>query len=180
MKRNAIIKVEKTLTKVTVVVVGFEPMELTPMQLSADCHAAATIHGITQKLVDAAAISRNTETGKPATAADKYAAIKEVYDRLVAGGPWNAEREGGTSGGILFAALCRLYDGKRTAEQVREFLAGKTDAEKTALRGNPKVADVVRAIEAERAEKTGVDSDEQLTQLLEYAEERTVIGARQK
>ena len=44
----------------------------------------ATIHGVKQKLVDAAAISRNPETGRPATIEDKYNAVREAFERLMA------------------------------------------------------------------------------------------------
>ena len=119
----------------------------------------ATMHGLKQKLVDAAAISCNPETGRPATIDDKYQAVKEVYDRLLSGA-WNKIREGGTAtGGLLFAALCRMYEGRKTPEQLREYLAAKTDAEKAALRKNPKISAIIDEI---RLERGGEDTSEEL------------------
>ena len=43
---------------------------------------AAILHGLKQKIVDAAAISRNQETGRSATAKDKFDAMYEVFLRL--------------------------------------------------------------------------------------------------
>ena len=123
----------------------------------------ATAHGLKQKLVDAAAISRNSDTGATANIEDKYNAVYDVYQRLL-NGEWNKNREGGggTGGGLLFRALCRLY-GRKTPEQIREFLDGKTKAEQSALRANPKIAAIIDTIRAERA--SGVDSDDLLDEL---------------
>ena len=137
-------------------------------ELSARIEAMAIVHGLKQKLVDAAAISRNPETGRSATIADKYAAVKEVYDRLLAGA-WNAEREGGGSGSLLFKALCRMYADKDPAT-LREWLDKKTDAEKAALRKNPKVAALIVEIQAENAKADGINTDELLNELDESGE----------
>jgi hypothetical protein len=132
--------------------------------LAANIQRHAMLHGIKQKLIDAAAISRNPETGRSATPDDKWNALREVFDRITApDGTWNKIREGsGGSGGLLFAALCRLYPAK-TPETLREFLAGKSPAEQAALRANPKVSAIIDQIRAERG--AAVDSDELLGEL---------------
>lgn len=131
--------------------------------LETDIYTRAAAHGLKQKLVDAAAISRNPETGRSATVDDKYNAVYEVYQRLL-NGEWNKNREsaGGVSGGLLFRALCRLYD-RKTPEDIREFLDGKSKAEHAALRANPKIAAIIDTIRAERV--SGVDSDDLLDEL---------------
>lgn len=129
----------------------------------------AMMHGFKQKLVDAAAITRNPDTGRSATIEDKFAAVKEVYDRLMAG-QWNKGRGDGTgSGGLLFKALCRVYPTK-TPDAIREFLAKKSDAEKTALRGNPKIAEAIAAIRAEVGTTANIDTDGLLDELAGDAE----------
>lgn len=117
--------------------------------LSEGIIAQATLHGLKQKLVDAAAIARNPDTGRSATIEDKFEAVKAVYDRLL-GGAWNAAREGagGGSGGLLFRALVKMYDGRKSPADIREFLEGKTDAEKAALRKNPKVSAIIETLRA--------------------------------
>ena len=135
--------------------------------LTPEILAQAALHGLKQKLVDAAAISRNPDTGKPASPDDKWAAVMEVYSRITGpGATWNKTREGGAggSGGLLFRALVRLYPAK-TADQLREYLDGKSDAEKTALRKNPKVATVIEEIRAETGKAANVDTDELLGEL---------------
>jgi frataxin-like iron-binding protein CyaY len=115
-------------------------------QLTPEIVLAATLHGLKQKLCDAAAISRNPETGRSATIEDKFAAVREVFDRITSDdGTWNKTREGagGNSGGLLFRALCQIYKGKRTPEQITEFLAKLNDADKVALRKQPRVKTVI-------------------------------------
>lgn len=142
-----------------------EELALTASQLTHNVMEYAIFHGLKQKLVDAAAINRNPETGRAATVEDKYQAVKTVYDRLLAGA-WNATREGGgATGGLLLQALVRMYAGRKTPEQLREFLVDKSDTEKTALRKNPRVAQIIEDIRAETGKATSIDTDELLGEL---------------
>ena len=134
-------------------------------QLANNIMEQALFHGLKQKLVDAAAISRNPETGRAASVEDKYQAVKTVYDRLLAG-QWNAVREGGgATGGLLLQALVRMYAGRKTADELKAFLADKSDAEKTALRKNPRVAQIIEDIRAEQGKAANIDTDELLSEL---------------
>ena len=122
--------------------------------LSEHLKQMAIFHGVKQKLVDAAAISRDPSTGRAATIETKYAAVEEIYSRITTGGTWNKGRTGETTtgtGGLLYAALVRLYDGKQTPEAVRAFLDKKTDAEQAKMRTNPRIAPIILEIRAERA-----------------------------
>ena len=137
-------------------------------KLSPEITQQAVIHGLKQKLCDAAAISRDPVTGKTATIETKYAAVREVFDRITApDGTWNKIREGGnSSGGLLLTALVRMYAGRKTRDELVEFLATKTDAEKSALRKNAKIAAIIDEIKAERAtDGDGIDSDSLLDEL---------------
>jgi hypothetical protein len=132
-------------------------------ELSEEIRGQAMLHGLKQKLVDAAAISRNTDTGRSASIDDKFDAVNEVADRLLAG-QWNKSRATGeakAAGGLLFKALCRMYATK-TPEFVRTFLDGKTKEEQAALRTNAKVAAIIAEIKAEdakSADTTGESDD---------------------
>lgn len=135
-----------------------QTLSLSAGQLTEEIRNAALMHGLKQKLVDAAAISRNPDTGRSATTEDKYSAVREVYDRLLSG-QWNKQREGGSggnSGGLLFRALSRLYAAK-TPEQIREFLEAKSDAEKATLRKLPAVAAIIEQLKAESVKTDGID-----------------------
>lgn len=118
--------------------------------------AHAFVHGIKQKLVDAAAIARNPDTGKSASVLDKYNAVLEVAERLRAG-EWNKTREGVSTGGLLFAALCEMMEGRKSADEVKEWLDAKSDAEKLALRKNDKVAAIILRIQSERLDEDTID-----------------------
>lgn len=162
-KRNAAITATIIGNTLALTFANGETLIMRGDTLNSDVQQYAMMHGLKQKLVDAAAISRNPETGRAATVEDKFQAVKAVYDRLLAG-QWNATREGGGGGGLLFKALCRMY-GNKSPEQIAAFLAGKTDAEKTALRKNPKIAAIIEAIRAETGKAANVDTDELLAEL---------------
>ena len=133
---------------------------LDAMSLTAELRDAAMMHGLKQKLGDAAAISRNPDTGRSATTADKLAAIEEVRERLLSGA-WNKGRaagEGAGPGGLLFKALCRVKADKTPAE-VKAYLDGRTKEEQAALRKVPAIASAIQAIKAENAKDDGIDGE---------------------
>lgn len=124
----------------------------------------AMMHGLKQKLVDAAAISRNPDTGRSATIDDKYNAVREVFDRLMSG-QWNKVRDGGasTKGGLLFRALCLMYPDK-TPDAIKAFLDKKTPAEKTALRNTARIASIIATFKADEIDDD-IDADTLLDEL---------------
>ena len=146
--------------------------ELATTELSTEILSQALMHGLKQKLVDAAAIARNVDTGASATIADKKEAVMEILTRLVSGA-WNKGRVAGDGtsgkGSILLLALQRLQP-NRDAAELAEWLKARTDVERAALAKNAKILPHVQAIQAERAaaaaKKSGVDSDELLNDLL--------------
>lgn len=121
-------------------------------------------HGAKQKFIDAGAISRNPETGRSATVADKKAAILEVIERCTVHGQWNKAREGGGgSGTLLLEALIRMYAGKKDRATLVEYLDGLTAEQKRQLERNPRVAPIIEAIRTERRLASGkVDDGEDL------------------
>lgn len=164
-KRNATITATIIDNTLALTFANGETLTMRGDALTSDVQQYAMMHGLKQKLVDAAAISRNPETGRPATVEDKYQAVKTVYDRLLAGA-WNATREGGgATGGLLLQALVRMYAGRKTPDELRAFLADKTDAEKTALRKNPRVAQIIEEIRAETGKAASIDTDGLLGEL---------------
>lgn len=146
--------------------------QLSTVDLSREILSQALMHGLKQKLVDAAAIARNVDTGASATVADKKAAVMEVLERLMRG-EWNKTREGGDGGtgrgSILFQALARMQP-HRDAGELGEWVKARTDAERAALMKNAKLLPYIQAIQAERAaaaaNKSGVDSDALLDDLM--------------
>jgi len=166
IKRKPVIQTVVDGTQLTLEFANGECLMIRPSELTPEIITQAVLHGLKQKLCDAAAISRDPDTGRSATIDDKYQAVKTVFDRLKAG-EWNATRAGGEgsgSGGLLFRALRRLYP-QRTEAQLADYLAGKTKAEQAALRVNPKVAAIIDQIKAESAKASSIDTDALLDDL---------------
>lgn len=160
VKKSSVVSLTKTEDSVSWTIAGFPPIVATFAAIqAAGMEVRAALHGMGQKGSDAAAISRDPDTGKPATPAAKYAAIKAVVDRVLSG-TWDAPRGDGTGrGSILFEALTRLFP-EHTPEQVDEFLDGLNVAEREALQHtDPDVAPVCKAIRDERAAKRLAGAD---------------------
>ena len=114
-------------------------------------------HGAEQKLGDEIAGTDDVE--------DCVLAVDNLIDRLY-NGEWSVKRESNGMAGtsVLMRALVE-HTGK-TPEQIKAFLSGKSQAEKVALRNNPKIKPIVERIEAEKASrKTNVDTDALLGEL---------------
>lgn len=116
-------------------------------------------HGAKQKLVDGAAIARNTETGRSATIADKRAAVDAIVARM-AEGEWFARREGNGVGTLLLAAMLRVFGAKNTPEAIRAKFDALTPDERRTLERNPKIAPAIEAIRTERRLAAGRDGDD--------------------
>lgn len=167
MKRKAAITAEINGTVLTLDFANGRTIMVDASQLDSTIREAAIMHGLKQKLVDAAAISRAPDTGRSATIDDKYRAVLETADRIRGDNPtWNKVRGDGTvtSGdNLLIRALLRITG--KTREALEAYLAGKSKEEKAALRKNAKVAAVILEIQAEEAAKR-VDTDSMLDDLL--------------
>lgn len=153
-------------TVLTVTFADGRVIELDAATVSDDIRQAATMHGFKQKLLDAAAIARNTLTGASASLNDKYDAVREVFDRLTRedSPQWNKGRAegGGSVGGILKRALMRMTG--KSAADIEAFLSDKDKAAQAALRKNPKVAAVILELQAEGADDA-IDTDALLGEL---------------
>lgn len=135
-------------------------LRVSATDLSDDVRMQALMHGLKQKIGDAAAISRNPDTGRSATTDDKFDAMSEVLNRLLSG-QWNKTREAGDgagAGGLLFKALCKVKADKTPAE-VRAYLEGRTKEEQAALRKVPAIAAAIEEIKAASAKDGGIDGE---------------------
>ena len=140
-----------------------ETLRLHPELLNPEIQRAALLHGLKQKLVDAAAISRDTATGRAATITTKFEAVKEIFDRITGAGgawpSWNKPRAGGAGGqgGLLARAIAR-YKGVEVSA-AKAYLDRLTDAQKQALRVDPRIATIINDLRAESAKPAGIDTD---------------------
>ena len=140
-----------------------ETLRVHPETLAPEIQRAALLHGLKQKLVDAAAISRDTATGRAATIVTKFDAVKEIFDRITGAGgeapSWNKPRAGGAGGqgGLLARAIAR-YKGVEVAA-AKAYLDRLTDAQKQALRVDPRIATIINELRMESAKPAGIDTD---------------------
>jgi len=114
-------------------------------------------HGAEQKLGD--------ETAGLAEIDDAVMAVDDLTDRLNKG-EWNVKREANGMAGTSVLAKALVEHTGKTIEQIKAFLATKTQAEKSALRSNAKIKPIVERIESEKAsKKSSVDTDALLGEL---------------
>lgn len=121
---------------------------------------AAERHGWTQRLCDRAAKGAPTrkegtsdaawEAAKAAVTQAKFTAIETIIAYYESGDvPW--KMSGGSSeGGMLFEALCELYEGKKTASQVKVFLDSRDDSQLKVLRKVPELVEIMNRLRVER------------------------------
>jgi hypothetical protein len=114
-------------------------------------------HGAEQKLGDEIAGLTDTD--------DCVIAVDELIDRLY-NGEWNVKREANGMAGTSVLARALVEHTGKTMEQIKAFLSAKSQAEKVALRNNPKVKPIVERLEAEKVSKgSKVDTDSLLAEL---------------
>lgn len=129
--------------------------------------AQAMMHGYKQKISDAGAMSRDTETGKADPMA-RVAKMRRMADTLAGdtatgrAPQWELDRQGGGAGpGLLARAIAEAIG--KDIDTVREWLKGKSTAERTALRMAGNIKPIYDRLEAESA-KT-VDAEDLLAGL---------------
>lgn len=114
-------------------------------------------HGAEQKLGD--------EIAGLADIDDAVLAIDALTERL-SKGEWGVTREANGMAGTSVLVRALVEHTGKTVEQIKAFLSAKSQAEKVALRNNPKVKPIVERIEAEKAsKKANVDTDAMLDEL---------------
>jgi len=115
-------------------------------------------HGAEQKLGDA--IAGETEV------ADAVLSVDDLITRLTAG-EWSVRREAGAFAGTSILIRALVEASGKSVEDVKAFLAPKTQAEKLALRRSNQLRPIIERLEAEKAKnsKTAVDTDSLLGEL---------------
>ena len=149
MKSNSVIthEVERTgggqLIKFNVVGVGI--LQLSTASLSPEVFEKAAVHGMVQRISDAAAIGRNPDTGRSATPQEKFDAMAKLVAHYESGtSEWSRVRESGegSNRGQLFRALGIIYP-QRTPEQIRAWMDKQTKEQLSAVRKSQKVRDAI-------------------------------------
>lgn len=126
---------------------------------SAATAQTAKMHGYAQKIGDAAAMSADETTGKPASLEDKFAAMEATIANLYAG-EWNVRGESGDA--VLIEAVLAHYAGKKTRDAVVKHVAGLKKAEKAKLALLPPIKKQLDRITADRAKAMNLNIEEEM------------------
>lgn len=145
-------------------VAGEGTLTLHRERVAAEVLERAMVEGMSDRIADAAAKSRDPITGKPATPAEKRASMAALVDHYESGTTDWSRRGTGDRGdvGMLFEALTIMQP---TAD-VRAFLATLTDDDKRALVTQDEgVMSAIAAIKRKRAASANVDTKSILSRL---------------
>jgi hypothetical protein len=172
-KSNSTITHKMVDGKIEFTVLGAGLLRFDPDRVSAANRARAMIHGFVQRISDGGAMSRNPETGLPATPADKLARMTRIAEHLMAGGDvWELKAAAGpgVSVGLVIQAMIAL--GKaRDADHANELiskLASKREIERdAAVKLLAEAGDIKVKVAEIRAEQAAVkvNSDDLLDSL---------------
>lgn len=174
MARESVVKTDKSVDgRVTFEVNGVGALVLNFDNVSDQCKKMAMVHGFVQRVIDAAAIARDTETGKSATAQDKYNAMKALVDHYNEGATeWNLLRASNgierKDGGLTIRAVAEVQG--LTVEQMKkrlEELAEKKGTTTRVLLAKLAQADAVAKVIARMKADQGpaLDADDLLAEL---------------
>lgn len=159
-KSNAIVTTSTAPNgDVTFNVIGAGSITLVRSAISAEVQAYAATHGLIQRVSDAAAIPRNTETGESATPQEKFDAISALVEHYNSGTTeWARTRGTGEprESGLVLAAIMRVKscDEARARAGVEKIAAaqfgGDTKKALSHLASSQAVASAMLDIKRER------------------------------
>jgi len=158
---------------VTFLIRDCEPLTFDIKRVSDAVGERAMIHGFIQRISDAAAISRNPETGLPATPEDKREAMARLVEWYESGTEeWARRREAGAGPdtGITLQAMIDVFGGDAAgARGMIQSLADKRgitlNEARAVFAGSREVAARIAQLKADRAAKSGVDAQGLLDEL---------------
>lgn len=172
-RKNATITVESTETEIVFNVVGQDrPLTLNVAELSESVRSHAMLHGLIQKVSDAAALSKNDD-GTPADPADKFAAMSTAVTRLMEGNWKKPAGEVTQPTGLIFRAYYTVICAAMKAAKkpipdeavLREMYDRKDRSAQLALRNNPDIAAEITRLKSANVKTSTVDTDSLLGEL---------------
>jgi hypothetical protein len=154
-------------------VLGAGTLTLEMGKLSAAVLARAALHGMKQRVSDAAAIPCDRETGRPATPEEKFAAMKELVDHYMTGtGEWNRARAAGSGGGrdtsgITLQAMRRVWPDRDCEELVFKLERRRVITRREAYAAFAKTREVAAMIAQIKSEGANMSADDLLFEMEE-------------
>lgn len=145
-------------------VIGAGELVFHRKRASIECRHVAELFGWKQRIVDAAAVSRDPQTGQPATAATKFARMKELVEHYETGTTtWERKAAApGLDSGLVILAMTRVLE--RDPAGIEDIL-GKTMTKRGVDRAgalrvwaqSAQVAEMMTAIQNERGQRASAD-----------------------
>lgn len=141
----------------------------------ADMQHMAAVHGFVQRISDGAAMSRDRETGKPATPAEKMARMQAIADHYASGADtWAMNRvagggEGRGQGPSIVVRAFAALQGMSVADalaRVREQAEKQRTTTKAYLKKLATAKAIIDKVAELRAAEASADGDELLANLL--------------
>ena len=155
LQKNSTIAEDGTVTTELI----FKNGEIRTFTPPASLIARFVAHGVEQKLGDCIAGETDPD--------DQVLAVEDLIARLTSG-EWNIGRSSaGSFAGTSILARALVEVSGKSPEEIKTYLATKSQAEKIALRGSEKLRPVIQRLEAEKQSKskTTVDTDSLLGEL---------------
>ena len=163
-------------------VAGVGTLALHRDQISPEVLERALVEGMSDRIADKAAKSRDPKTGIPASPVEKSAAMQSLIEHYQSGTPdWTLTGAGGGGRSLTVEAIARVkgiaYDvaeafvaqyasAKRRMPDGKEMsFGGDTKAALAFLRQGKRVMDAMAGIRAERMPAPKVDADKELAYL---------------
>jgi hypothetical protein len=136
-KREKVIQTVRVQNSLVFSVLDVGTLTLDVDTLADSIREEGMFHGFTQKVIDAAAMSRDVSTGASATARQKFDAMRGVVEALKTG-HW-------TSGGMVYRVLATMFPAKNPSE-LREWYDGKSTEERNAIRMTRRYRDALETL----------------------------------
>lgn len=171
LKSNSVITTEIAGSVLTINVLGHAPIVFDSGKVSDGLNSHARMHGWKQRLCDTAAIGADPKASVSERARAKFQAIRELANYYLGGDvPWRQVSSGGSDGGMLLTALCRLRPGK-SVDDVALFIETRTPEQMKLVRGNKDVIAMMNQIRLERAPKMDEGALDELDAMGDDSEE---------
>lgn len=145
-------------TKIHWTVKGAGTLTLDTAAISEANRTRAMLHGMVQRISDAAAISRDSETGKSASPQEKYDSMASLVDHYLTGtDEWSLKREStagrqsttGLSGVSLLRAALAIQKPSLSPEKILEWTKKLTQKEVLALLASKELKEAVELARAD-------------------------------
>lgn len=164
-RKNALISVTHENAVLTFTVGEAGTFAIDTSALAEEIRTRAMLHGLVQKVSDAAAIAKaDLPTDANEAAMAKFNAMQSVADRLTAEVPEWSKRSGDSSGpvaGVIYLAFAEWVGDvaakKKSpvpaAEAIRALYDARSRADQLALRNVPAIGKIIERIKSERGSR---------------------------